>query len=524
MTNTVDYVLNLKDRLSPALGEANTKAKSLESTLGGVKKMAMGLGVALGGTMLLMKGFEWIKEGVQETNNLIIAQQQVKAGLKSTGEAAGITYGEIKNITNSLFHSSNFTKAQLMSMQSIIVTFPGITKQSFGQAGQIIANMSQRMGQDVKMTAIQVGKALQDPVLGATALRRVGVNMTADQSAAIKKLVAEGKKQEAQQMIMTELNKEFAGSAKAAYDALPLSAYGKTMEDVKEKIGDMVISIKEKLEPAINMFGKGVMATVDFLQKYGEKILWIIGIYAAYKTIMLGIMGVEKLMIVWKTASAAASQLLLAWDMARAEGLGVVAAAQWALNVAMDANPIGLLIAGIAALVGGLMYAWKHFEGFRNVVISVWGTLKAFAIGVVNVYKGIGEVIMGALTLNPKKIVKGLKDTVGAAKDAAKSIGEAWSKKTEIDAVSGASKTLIPKQGKTGLTGKPGKPATVTPAPATKATGQKNINIHIAYNAPLIKDFTISTTNIQEGFEKLKEKVTDILTSATHASLIVAEY
>ena len=323
---------------------------------------------------------------------------------------------------------------------------------------------------------------------------------------------------------MTELNKEFGGSAKAAYDALPLSEFGKTMADVKEKIGDAVLALETKLEPAITSLGKGVMATVDFLQKYGEKIMWIIGVYAAYKTIMLGIIGVEKLMIVWKTASVAASQLLLAWDMARAEGLGVVAAAQWALNIAMTANPIGLVVAGIAALVAGLLYAWKHFEGFRNVVISVWETLKAFAIGVVNVYKGIGEVIMGALTLNPSKIVKGLKDTVDAAKDAAKDIGEAWSKKIEVDAVSGPSKSFMPKAGKVGAMGKSGAPGPVTKAPATKATGQKNINIHVAYNAPLIKDFTISTTNIQEGFEKLKEKVTDILTSATHDSLIVAEY
>jgi hypothetical protein len=56
----------------------------------------------------------------------------------------------------------------------------------------------------------------------------------------------------------------------------------------------------------------------------------------------------------------------------------------------------------------------------------------------------------------------------------------------------------------------------------TKGESAKNVNIHIAYNQPLIKDFTISTTNIKEGLGKLKEMVTQILTDATHDSLIVA--
>ena len=54
------------------------------------------------------------------------------------------------------------------------------------------------------------------------------------------------------------------------------------------------------------------------------------------------------------------------------------AAGQWLLNVAMNANPIGLIIAGVAALVGIIAYAWNNFEGFRKVVMGVWEVLKLF--------------------------------------------------------------------------------------------------------------------------------------------------
>jgi len=523
MTNTVDYVLNLRDKISPGLENANTKAKGLESTMGGIKNVIGKIGIAMGGMMLAMKGFEYLKEATAESGNLKIAQDQVRAGLKSTANAAGITYKEISKINTSLFHASNFTKEQLMSMQSIIVTFPGITKKSFGSAGQIIADMSTRMGQDVKMTAIQVGKALQDPVLGATALRRVGVNLTAEQSAAIKKLVAEGKKQVAQQMIMTELNKEFGGSAKAAYDALPLSEYGKTMADVKEKIGDAVLALETALEPAITTIGKTIMIVIDSLEALFH---WM----SENKTIIEAVtIGVVAGVVAWKaynlvTLIASGSMLKFIFGLTGMfSGIIANTAAVWAWTTALLANPAVWVAIGIGALIASVVALTKHFGGFKNMIKGVWEILKAFALGVGNAFKGLAEIIVGALTFNPAKMVAGLKTTVEAVKDAGKNISSAWNN-SDAKAAAEKGKSLIPQTGKQGLMGKSGTPGQVTKAPATKATGQKNINIHVAYNAPLIKDFTISTTNIQEGFSKLKEKVTDILTSATHDSLMVAEY
>ena len=51
--------------------------------------------------------------------------------------------------------------------------------------------------------------------------------------------------------------------------------------------------------------------------------------------------------------------------------------AQWLLNAALTANPIGVVIMAVAALVAGVIYAWYHFEGFRGGVMGVWEVLKA---------------------------------------------------------------------------------------------------------------------------------------------------
>jgi len=54
-------------------------------------------------------------------------------------------------------------------------------------------------------------------------------------------------------------------------------------------------------------------------------------------------------------------------------------AAQWAFNAAMDANPIGLVVIAIAALVAAIVVAWQNSETFRNVVISCWEAIKTAA-------------------------------------------------------------------------------------------------------------------------------------------------
>lgn len=60
------------------------------------------------------------------------------------------------------------------------------------------------------------------------------------------------------------------------------------------------------------------------------------------------------------------------------------AATQWVLNAALTANPIGLVIAAIAALVAGIIYAYNHSETFRNIVQGAWNAIKVAAEAVVS--------------------------------------------------------------------------------------------------------------------------------------------
>lgn len=52
---------------------------------------------------------------------------------------------------------------------------------------------------------------------------------------------------------------------------------------------------------------------------------------------------------------------------------------QWLMNAAFLANPVGLIIIGIAALAAGIVYAYQHSETFRNIVNGLWDAIKSFA-------------------------------------------------------------------------------------------------------------------------------------------------
>ncbi len=58
---------------------------------------------------------------------------------------------------------------------------------------------------------------------------------------------------------------------------------------------------------------------------------------------------------------------------------GIVTAATLLWNLALDANPISLIIIGITALVAALVYAWTHFKTFRDIVKNVWRVIQTAA-------------------------------------------------------------------------------------------------------------------------------------------------
>ena len=167
---------------------------------------------------------------------------QLNAVLESTGHIVGITSEEVQEMAKSFQDVTAFGDEAVLMGQSLLLTFTNIGRDIFPQATETMLDMSVALGQDLKSSAIQLGKALNDPILGMTALRRVGVNFNADQVKLVKNLVASGKEMEAQKFILDELATEFGGSAKAEVEDFTgkIDQLKNSFGDFAEEIGKFV--------------------------------------------------------------------------------------------------------------------------------------------------------------------------------------------------------------------------------------------------------------------------------------------
>lgn len=237
--------------LHRAFGQAADSGSRFGGALRGVGKaaaFAVG-GAALGGLAVTLKaGFSEFSEGQK-------VAAQTAAALKSTGGAANVTAKQVDDLAGSIMRYSGIDDEAIKSGENLLLTFTRIRNETgkgndvFNQATRVVTDMSVALGQDMKSSAIQVGKALNDPIKGITALQRVGVSFTAGQKEQIKALVDSGHAMEAQKVILAELNTEFGGSAKAAGDTLP-GQLNKLKETFNNLAGDLV----GKAVPALTSF------------------------------------------------------------------------------------------------------------------------------------------------------------------------------------------------------------------------------------------------------------------------------
>jgi hypothetical protein len=504
MSEHVEYSLSLKDFFTGKVKDANQAVQALEGGLHhagmSAKAFALELGAAVGVGFGIFKLVQLVEQGHEAWEKLEFSNSQLEAGLQSTGEAAGMTFEMLDEMSTRMSHAFKFTKSEVGDMQAQLLTFPKITKDVFEEASQAVLDMATRTHRGANELAIMVGKALQDPVRGIQAMRRVGVNFNEQQTEMIKKLVETGHAAKAQAAILKELNVEFGGSAGMAAAADKQFRFNKSMEELKLILGELAERLVELLMPVLEGF-------VDFLK---DSIVWM----KAHKDLLEAIaIGVGLAVAAWGAYLLVANAVTIATQ--------VWTGIQWLLNAAMDANPIGLIIIAIAAVVTAVIYCIKHFAQFRATLLGVWETIKEFGRIVADVFMGLWHVIHGVFTFDVSEIKQGMNQGVDAIANAGKRMGEAFKKGFDEGMASSGLKDeenapkTIAKKAKQGPVGPEGKAA------SAKATGSKNVVINIKIDN-LVREFQVRTTNIREGAGQVKEMVAQALLSAVNDSQVTA--
>lgn len=244
-------IVSAKDDASANLKKiGDTGAKlgtDLKQGLAGGIQAATGLNLAslslVGGLTALGAGLKYAVDQAAEAEKIMA---QTEAVVKSTGGAAGLTAGQIADLSGRLSQLNAIDDETIQGGANLLLTFKSVKSDAFEPAMQAAIDMSTAMGTDLKGSIIQVGKALEDPIRGLTALRRSGVSFTEEQQKVIKSLVETGRAAEAQQLILAELNTQFGGSGAAAAET-----YAGQLELLKINSDNLAQSLGEKLLPPL---------------------------------------------------------------------------------------------------------------------------------------------------------------------------------------------------------------------------------------------------------------------------------
>jgi hypothetical protein len=187
----------------------------------------------------------------EETTAAQKAQAQLGAVLKSTGGAAGVSAGMANDLAEKMKKLTGIDDDVVLSAENVLLTFTNIKKNVFPQTTEAVLDLSVAMGKDLNSSAVMVGKALQNPIQGLTALQKVGVTFSAQQEKQIANFIRMGDVASAQKVILSELNKEFGGSA-----AAQLNTWGGAISVIKNTLGDFAKTIGNEATPGLILLAK----------------------------------------------------------------------------------------------------------------------------------------------------------------------------------------------------------------------------------------------------------------------------
>ena len=161
---------------------------------------------------------------------------------------------------------------------------------------------------------------------------------------------------------MLALLTEQTASATGAFARESNTAAGQTQranaqwKDTQAQLGAVLLPIVAKAMTLFSKLGAFVASNAGAFQVLGAAVAGIVTVILAVKAATMA----------WQAAQLVAKAATLAWQ-----------GAQWLLNAAMTANPIGLVVAGIAALVAGIVLVVKNWDTITAALQWTWDWLKS---------------------------------------------------------------------------------------------------------------------------------------------------
>jgi hypothetical protein len=201
--------------------KAAQSASLITGPLGGVaSRISILSNVQSGANLALLAGSAafaglafGIAAAVRESEKFTQLQRRTEAVLRATGNAAGLTANDIRELADELDRTTLADPAEVEQASQMLLTFKSVVGNTFREAIKLSVDLAEVGFGSVTSGAVQLGKALEDPTNGIAALRRVGVSFTATQKEQIKNFQESGQLAKAQAVVLKALRDQVGGAA-----------------------------------------------------------------------------------------------------------------------------------------------------------------------------------------------------------------------------------------------------------------------------------------------------------------------
>lgn len=536
MSTNVEYTLTLEDLLSGKLKNADAAAKGLESTI-------WKLGGMIGAAFSIRAVSSFVNSVVEAGSKVEDATTGLTTLLKDSAAATQVIQNTMEDATKTPFSFESLLAANKAlisanvsaeSARSTVIDLANAIAATGGGDEQLqnmivnlqgIRNVGKATSQDIKQFAI------------------AGINIYEVLSKATGKSIEKIKDMDVSYSLLTSALQKAHAAGGIYAGGLENMAHNTSVSI--SNIGDAAFQLKVRmfndLKPAIDsvlaslgnlvvMLGQAWDWSVKHKQLFidlANVAMVAVGAFLVYKSTLIAIAAWTKINVAWQAIQYASITLLGEGMLTASFFTKLWAGAQVLLNAAITANPIGVIIMAIAALVAGVIYCYNHFGTFRAILWGIWEFMKAFFdwmyIVPLKVLRAFGEMVIGALTMDTKRIAKGFEEAKGIVFDGAKNLATSFKRgydegmadfvQSQAESANGP-KTVTKKS--TGIT-----PVNTATKETQKVTGNKSVSINIKIDN-LIREFQVKTVNMTEGTAKMKEMVVQTLLGAVNDSQIVA--
>jgi len=221
-----------------AMGAAQGMASQLGPlglVLGALGPAGVAAGVGIGGLITVLSA------GVRAAEQFERLGLRTEAVVRATGGAAGYSAGQIRELSQEIARSTLASTEGVEAAAQKLLTFRSVAGETFARTLRAAQDLASVGFGTIESATVQLGKALENPAEGMSALTRIGITFSGAQKQVIESLVATGRAAEAQGVMLSVVEKQVGGAGKAeagglagAYDTL-----GQNVQEFLVTIGNL---------------------------------------------------------------------------------------------------------------------------------------------------------------------------------------------------------------------------------------------------------------------------------------------